>query len=144
MNEVEKPKLTFGTSDQYQLTLKHKQPPLQPEQDTPEGWYSLWSQTRHPDAGAGLLKAMDEPIRAATRKYVGTDDPVALAQARSLFVQAIPRYDASRASLATFADRQLQPLIRWKARKEIDQRSKVVICLWHDAFPSEVSTTSSH
>lgn len=122
MNTAEKPILNFGTSTTQQFSLKPKPAPLQPTEDTPDGWYQLWNQTKHPDAGAGLLKAMDGPIRAAARKYAGSDDPVAVAQARSLFVQSIPRYDPTRAGLATFADRQLQPLIRWKARKELPVR----------------------
>lgn len=122
MTTTEKPILNLGASSTQQFSLKPKPAPLQPTDDTPEGWYELWNKTKHPDAGAGLLKAMDSPIRAAARKYAGSDDPVTVAQARSLFVHAIPKYDPTRAGLATFADRHLQPLIRWKARKELPVR----------------------
>lgn len=118
-----KPQLSFQPTDKpaQSFTMQPRKAPVVPKEDTPEGWYSVWKQSQDPDAGAGLLKSMHESLRAATRKYAGSDDPITLGHARSLFVKALPRYDG-RSSLETFADRQLQPLIRWKARKEIAVR----------------------
>ncbi len=115
--------LTVAQPTQGAFKIKQKPAPLLPQDDSPDGWYQLWKSTQHPDAGAGLLRAMDADIRAATRKYAGSDDPVALAQGRQLFVGSIGRYDPAKGtSLATYTDRQLQPLIRWKARKELPVR----------------------
>jgi len=120
MTPIPKPTLQINSTQAF--TIKKKPEPLKPEEDTPEGWFNLWkSSNQSPEAGAGLLRAMDPHIEAATRKYAGSTDPVTMAEARRLFVTAVPRYDG-RASLQTFADRQLQPLTRWKARKELPVR----------------------
>lgn len=103
------------------FTLKSQpvRPELKPQDDTPEGWYDLWKQNPTPQSGARLFQSVDGSLRQAARKWAGDDSPVVMGQAKSLLIDALPRYDSSKAGLSTFIDRQLQPLTRWKARKNI-------------------------
>lgn len=97
-------------------------PEIKPVDNTPEGWYKTWSENRNPETGSKLLGALEPSMKAAARKWAGDDSPTVMGQAKKLIITALPRYDASRSSMATFVDRQLQPLTRWKSRKNIGVR----------------------
>lgn len=57
-------------------------------------------------------------ISKAVQRHLQTTDPVSIGRAKALFIKALPRYDANMASLPTFIDRQLQPMIRWQATRD--------------------------
>lgn len=65
-----------------------------------------------------VLKELDGPMRHATRKYAGTDDPIAVGHAKRIIADSIGRYDPGKASVETFVDRQLQGLQRWSSRRK--------------------------
>lgn len=100
-----------------------KATPAKPAQPSPEDLFGRWKQDPSPENGARLLQSLEPHIAASARKYGRDDNPVLFGRAKSLVIDALPRYDAHRgASLATFVDRQLQPLQRWQARKNIGVR----------------------
>lgn len=80
--------------------------------------YSLWKADPTPDNGAALLNSLEPSLRSAARRHTGSDSPVMLSKARSIIIDALPRYDG-RSSLPTFVDRQLQPLQRWAAKHRV-------------------------
>jgi DNA-directed RNA polymerase specialized sigma subunit len=57
-------------------------------------------------------------IDASLQKYAGSTDPIMRARAKKLIIDALPRYDSQKASLKTFVDRQIQPVIRWQAQRK--------------------------
>lgn len=108
-------------NQQSSFTLKMKPVTDMPvlKDDTPETIFEAWKTDRNPEMGAKLLHSLQPSIDHAVRKWTGDANPVAVGQARSLLIDALPRYDPSKAQLATFVDRQLQPLQRWKSRKNL-------------------------
>ena len=100
-----------------------KSKPQQPTPPTPEEIYSKWKQDPTPELGGQLLSALEPHIAASARKYAKDDNPVLMGRAKTLVIAALPRFDAKRgANLTTFIDRQLQPLQRWSARKNLGVR----------------------
>lgn len=81
----------------------------------PEDAYKLWKQTPDPNNGAELLKALQPHIESAARQHAKSTSPVVIGEARSLIIDALPRYDG-RSSLNTFVHHQLRPLQRWSAK----------------------------
>lgn len=57
-------------------------------------------------------------ISKAVQRHLQTTDPVSIGHAKAVFIKSLPRYDANMASLPTFIDRQLQPMIRWQATRD--------------------------
>lgn len=106
-------------ADTFQLKLKpiNKLPEL--PDNRPETVYAAWQQDQRPEMGAKLLKSLQPSIEHAVRKWTGDTNPIAMGQARSLLIDALPRYEPGKAQLSTFVDRQLQPLQRWKSRKNL-------------------------
>lgn len=86
---------------------------------TPEGIFAEWQKDRSPELGSQLLAALAPHIEHSARKWSKSANPVTLGRARVLAIEALPRYEPGRASLATYIDRQLQPLQRWSARKNL-------------------------
>lgn len=98
-------------------------PPAKPQATSVEDLYARWQQDPTPDNGGQLLKTLEPHIAASARKYAKDDNPVLMGRAKSLVIDALPRFDPKRgASLVTFIDRQLQPLQRWQARKTLGVR----------------------
>jgi RNA polymerase primary sigma factor len=64
-----------------------------------------------------VVSAATPYISKATQRHLRTTDPVMIGKAKSLFIRSLPRFDPSKASLPTYIDRQLQPLIRWQAER---------------------------
>lgn len=81
----------------------------------PEEAYKLWKANPDPSNGAELLKALQPQIENAARQHAKSTSPVVIGQARSLIIDALPRYDG-RSSLNTFVHHQLRPLQRWSAK----------------------------
>lgn len=100
-----------------------KAQPVKAEPPTPEEIYGKWKQDPTPELGGQLLKSLEPHIAASARKYAKDDNPVLMGRAKSLVIAALPRFDAKKgANLVTFVDRQLQPLQRWSARKNLGVR----------------------
>lgn len=76
-----------------------------------------WQADPTPKNMSPLLSQLKPAINKSTQKYTGSSDQLAISTAKQLVAKAIPRYDESKASLETFVDRQLQPLIRWQSRR---------------------------
>lgn len=89
---------------------------------TPEGIFAEWKKNPTPELGGQLLTSLTPHIEHSARKWSKSANPVSLGRARVLVIESLPRYDPQRASLATFVDRQLQPLQRWSARKNLGIR----------------------
>ncbi len=90
----------------------------QPPAMNPEQAYKQWSQDRTPEQGAALLQSLNPYISAAANRHTGSASPVTMSKARSMMIDALPRYDG-RSSLNTFVDRQLLPLRRWNAKQRV-------------------------
>jgi DNA-directed RNA polymerase specialized sigma subunit len=101
------PRLNFG-----------QQPPAAP--DAPpdmETAYAAWRTAPSTQTMSSVLTAADPYISRSIQRHLRTSDPVAKGRAKALLAKALPRYDDRMASLPTFIDRQLQPLIRWQAQR---------------------------
>lgn len=80
--------------------------------------FDLWNKEQTPANTSALISSLQPSIRKSVMKYVGTDDPVTMAQAKRLVIEALPRYDARQAQIETFIDRQIQPIMRWHSRRK--------------------------
>jgi DNA-directed RNA polymerase specialized sigma subunit len=65
-----------------------------------------------------VLKELDAPMRAASRKYAGGDDAITIGHAKRIVADSLERYDPSKAAISTYVDRQLQGLQRWSSRRK--------------------------
>lgn len=102
--------------EETSLAAPGKQQPLDEKQA-----FELWRADPNPSHGAMLLKTLNPHIENAVRRHTGGTSPVNIGRAKTLLIKALPRYDG-RASLGTFVDRQLLPLQRWNARRQVGAR----------------------
>lgn len=86
-----------------------------------EQTYATWKQAPTPQNGAVLFRQLDPFVKAAVQRHTGGTSAVNIGRAKSLLIDALPRYDG-RASMATFVDRQLQPMQRWSAKHKVGVR----------------------
>lgn len=77
--------------------------------------YAAWKASPTPATGGALLKALDPAIRAGVRTYAADSGPTGYGRAKAIVMQALPRYDPSRAGLKTFVAQHLQGLQRFRA-----------------------------
>lgn len=82
------------------------------------GAFDAWNKEQTPANTSALLSSLQPAIRKSVMKYIGTDDPVSMAQAKRLVIDALPRYDSRQAQIETFIDRQIQPIMRWHSRRK--------------------------
>lgn len=110
---------TPSASTHEQSTL----PPPPPPKPDP-GWkvepqfadhYAAWKAAPGPTTGGPLLSALEPAIRAGVRTYAADSGPTGFGRAKSIVMQALPRYDPSRAGLKTFVAQHLQGLQRYRA-----------------------------
>jgi len=89
---------------------------LEPEYDAPWRAYSADPSPANADA---VLKAAEPILRLGVSTYGGGgDSPILRGHARRIFVEALPGYDPSRASLKTHAMSHLRGLQRHAARRD--------------------------
>lgn len=105
----EVPRLNFGQ------TTATPQPTEPPDMDAA---YAAWRSAPNPKTMSSVLTAVDPYISRAVQRHLRTSDPIAKGRAKALIAKSLPRYDEKVASLPTFIDRQLQPLIRWQAQRQ--------------------------
>lgn len=84
--------------------------------------YQKWKSNRSAENTSAMLNAVSPYIDDSVRKWTGSSNPVAVAKAKVMVIQAMDRYDPSKSQINTFIDRQLQPLNRWSAQKNIGIR----------------------
>jgi DNA-directed RNA polymerase specialized sigma subunit len=80
--------------------------------------YQAWRQQPSRENMSSVVAAATPYISKATQRHVQSTDAVAMGHAKSLFIRSLPKYDPNMASLPTFIDRQLQPMIRWQAGRQ--------------------------
>ena len=110
-----KPGINSGGTTQLRLPANNEF--FKPKNVETPSAFGTWQQSQSPSDKTNLMRSLDPAIRSATRKYVGSDDPVAVGQAKILVLKALPRFDPNKSKIETFVDRQLQPLIRWQSRR---------------------------
>lgn len=79
--------------------------------------YTAWRQDASPQAAGALLKALDPIITQNVKQHGAMGGPVLHVQARQMALDALPRYDPSKASLGTFLRHQLRGLHRLAQRR---------------------------
>ncbi len=94
---------------------------LQISQRPVESPFDAWKKNPNPDTGAALFKDLQPHIESATRRHAGDTSAVNIGRAKSILIDALPRYDG-RSSMATFVDRQLLPMKRWSAKHRVGVR----------------------
>lgn len=108
------------TSSKTAPTLSRQPVPAVPKPSGPldlDASYDAWRQDPSKRNMSAVLSAAGPVIRKAVYRHTRSSDPVAVGRAKSLVAKSLPRYDPSKASLGTFIDRQVQPLIRWQASR---------------------------
>lgn len=110
----DKPQQPQQPSQQWQAAPR-QQPAAPPDI---ESVYRQW-QAEPTQANLSQVVNTATPfISKAVQRHLQTTDPVSIGRAKAIFIKALPRYDANMASLPTFIDRQLQPMIRWQATRD--------------------------
>lgn len=79
--------------------------------------FDTWNTDRTPSNTGRLMTSLQPAINQSVRKYIKNADPVAMAHAKRLVIDALPRYDSSQTQIETFIDRQIQPIVRWQSRR---------------------------
>lgn len=87
---------------------------LEPEFAEP---YKAWSGNKTPEAATTLLKAVHPVLTSAMRTYGGGNSPTLMSRAKVIALDAMDRYDPSKAKLRTHLMFQLQGLRRMAARE---------------------------
>lgn len=87
---------------------------LEPEFEKP---YSFWQKDPTPENTDNLLKAINPVLTAAIRTYGGKGSPTLQSRAKVLALDAIKRYDPTKAKLRTHLMFQLQGLRRYSAKE---------------------------
>lgn len=81
--------------------------------------YQAWKADPTPRTRAGLLHAVDPVVRSALRSYAGSAaSPALYGRAKVMTLQAVEKYDPSRAGLKTHLMTQLQGLRRHAQRAQ--------------------------
>jgi DNA-directed RNA polymerase specialized sigma subunit len=93
--------------------------PEKPKPIDPIETFKAWKASPNPKTSGAMLSAIGPDIEAAVRSHTGGNDLVAMGYARRLTMEAMPKYDPDKASIRTYLNRQLQPLIRWNARRNV-------------------------
>jgi len=105
---------------QFTLMPTKKQTELIELKDNePETVYAAWKTQQTPQMGSKLLRSLEPAIGDAVQRWTGSRDAVAMSKARSLVIDSLPRYNPDKSKMSTFVNAQLQPLQRWRARKNI-------------------------
>lgn len=79
--------------------------------------YTDWKTEPNGDGMSRLMEQLKPQMQKSARRYAGDVDPVTMGKAKQLVIDSLDRYDPQKASLETYVDRQLQPLMRWNSRK---------------------------
>jgi DNA-directed RNA polymerase specialized sigma subunit len=80
--------------------------------------YNAWSKTPTPENSSVLLKAINPVLTASMRSAVGTNNsPTLHSRAKIMALDAMKRYDPTKAKLRTHLMFQLQGLRRYAARE---------------------------
>jgi RNA polymerase primary sigma factor len=103
---------------------------LEPDFSDP---YTQWSTNQNPQTTSALLKSVDPVLTAALRSYGGQNSPTMKSKAKVMALDAMKRYDPTKAKLRTHLMSQLQGLRRASARE-----SQIL------AVPEQVALDSGH
>lgn len=114
--------VTTPSASAHEQSILPPPPPPKPD----PGWkvepqfathYAAWKAAPSPATGGPLLSALEPAIRAGVRTYAADSGPTGFGRAKMLVMQALPRYDPSRAGLKTFVAQHLQGLQRFRAKQ---------------------------
>lgn len=108
--EIRQPKYTLPEPEKKVKSDISKDPKIQIAAET-------YLAAPSPQTLSPLVSALKPQMSRTVRKHIGADDSLAMGKAKSLLVKSLPRYDSRKASIETFVDRQLQPLIRWHSQR---------------------------
>ena len=78
---------------------------------------AAWQQYKTDGKIDPVMKAVSPMIDKSLQRHLGSVDAVSRAEAKRLLLDSLDRYDPAKASLGTYVDRQLQPMIRWNSRR---------------------------
>lgn len=82
--------------------------------------FGAWRKAPDPKNFGKLLTAVNPYVENSVKYYTGKSDPVAVSYGRRLAAEALQKYDPERGtSIQTYLTRQLQPIVRWNAKRSI-------------------------